>query len=101
MQNSADSSGRQAGGAYPHPVIAWYAIFIFYLAYTLAFVDRIIISFLVTPIRADFQITDFQFSLSPGSPSPSSMQPLASPSPGSPIPATAATSSQWGSASGV
>ncbi|TAJ94068.1 MAG: MFS transporter [Gammaproteobacteria bacterium] len=66
MQNSADSSGRQAGGAYPHPVIAWYAIFIFYLAYTLAFVDRIIISFLVTPIRADFQITDFQFSLISG-----------------------------------
>lgn len=66
MQHSTDPSGRQAGGAYPHPVIAWYAIGVFYLAYTLAFIDRTIISFLVTPIRADFQISDFQFSLISG-----------------------------------
>ncbi|HLB31642.1 MAG TPA: MFS transporter [Gammaproteobacteria bacterium] len=66
MQHSMDPSGRQTSGAYPHPAYAWYAIGIFYLAYTLAFIDRIIISFLVTPIRADFQITDFQFSLISG-----------------------------------
>ena len=39
---------------------------VFYLAYTLAFIDRIIIAFLVGPIRADFAITDFQFSLISG-----------------------------------
>src|SRR3989304_5722843 len=66
MQHSMDPSGRQTSGAYPHPAYAWYAIGIFYLAYTLAFIDRIIISFLVTPIRADFNIPDFQFSLVSG-----------------------------------
>jgi MFS family permease len=51
---------------YPPRVYAWYVISIFYLAYTLAFIDRIIVSFLVGPIRADFDITDFQFSLISG-----------------------------------
>jgi MFS family permease len=36
---------------------------ILYLGYMLAFIDRQIIAYLVAPIRADLQITDFQFSL--------------------------------------
>ena len=69
MNQPLDAEGRQSVNpvvAYPHPVYAWYVISIFYLAYTLAFIDRIIVSFLVGPIRADFNITDFQFSLISG-----------------------------------
>lgn len=51
---------------YPSAGRAWYAIVIFYLAYTLAFLDRQILAFLVGPIRADFHVTDFQFSLIQG-----------------------------------
>jgi MFS family permease len=51
---------------YPPAACAWYAVIVCYLAYTLAFIDRIIVSFLVGPIRADFAITDFQFSLISG-----------------------------------
>ena len=53
-------------GDYPSPVYAWYVVFILFVAYTLAFVDRQIMAFLVDPIRADLGITDFQFSLLQG-----------------------------------
>ena len=32
---------------------AWYAVFVLLLAYVLSFVDRIILSLLVTPIKED------------------------------------------------
>ena len=49
--------------SYPNRISAWYAVVVFYVAYTLAFIDRQIMTFLVAPIRADFQLTDFEFSL--------------------------------------
>lgn len=48
---------------YPPTAYSWYLVAIMYLAYMVSFVDRQIIAFLVGPIRADLQITDFQFSL--------------------------------------
>lgn len=54
------------GQGYPSALHAWYAVVVFFLAYTLAFIDRVIIAFLVGPIRADFEISDFQFSLISG-----------------------------------
>ncbi|HEY1899613.1 MAG TPA: MFS transporter [Steroidobacteraceae bacterium] len=51
---------------YPSTASAWYAVWLFWLAYTLAFVDRQIMAFLVAPIRADFHLSDFQFSLIQG-----------------------------------
>lgn len=54
------------GAPYPSAAYGWYVIFILYLAYTLAFVDRQIMAFLVGPIRQDLAITDFQFSLIQG-----------------------------------
>jgi MFS family permease len=51
---------------YPSAVYGWYVIFILYLAYTLSFVDRTILVFLVDPIRHDLAITDFQYSLIQG-----------------------------------
>lgn len=43
--------------------LAWYAVFVLTLAYTLSFIDRTILSLLVGPIRADLQISDTGFSL--------------------------------------
>lgn len=41
----------------------WAAVFILFLIYALAYVDRQILSLLVAPIRADLQISDTAFSL--------------------------------------
>lgn len=57
------SKSALADTDYPPARAGWYTVGALYVAYTLAFVDRQIIAFLVGPIRADLQISDFQFSL--------------------------------------
>jgi MFS family permease len=57
------SPNTYAEAPYPPAIKAWFVVGVLYLAYMLAFIDRQIIAFLVGPIRADLQITDFQFSL--------------------------------------
>lgn len=42
---------------------AMYALFVLLLAYILSFVDRNVMAVLIGPIRADFAISDFQYSL--------------------------------------
>jgi MFS family permease len=69
MNNGADSSHAQFikdTPVYPSAGYAWYVVMVLYLTYTLSFVDRAIINFLVDPIRADLLINDFQFSLIQG-----------------------------------
>ena len=44
-------------------LIAWYAVFVLVLAYVLSFVDRIILSLLVTPIKNDLGTSDAQMGL--------------------------------------
>jgi MFS family permease len=51
---------------YPSASYAWYVVVILYLAYTFSFVDRSITGYLVGPIRKEFAINDFQFSLMQG-----------------------------------
>ena len=51
---------------YPSETYAWYVIAVLFLAYTFAFIDRIIIALLVEPIRDAFQISDTQISLLQG-----------------------------------
>ena len=48
---------------YPTSGYSWYVAGVLFIVYTLAFVDRAIIGYLVDPIRADFKINDLQFSL--------------------------------------
>jgi MFS family permease len=55
------SSG--AGAKPPSPAYAWYVVAVLLLAYTLSFIDRMILSLLVGPIRADLGISDTQMSL--------------------------------------
>lgn len=66
MENSSNSNGSgftNANSLYPSSGYAWYVVIVLFLTYTLAFVDRGIIGYLVEPIRADLGINDFQFSL--------------------------------------
>ena len=51
---------------YPDLGVASYALVLLFLAYVLSFIDRQILSLLVGPIRAQFGITDFQYSLLQG-----------------------------------
>jgi MFS family permease len=47
----------------PSSRYAWYVVAVLLLAYTLSFIDRMILSLLVGPIRADLGISDTQMSL--------------------------------------
>jgi MFS family permease len=51
-------NSESRSGAY-----AWYVVAVLLLAYTLSFIDRMILSLLVGPIRADLGISDTQMSL--------------------------------------
>jgi MFS family permease len=48
--------------AYPDPAYAWYVVAILFLAYTVSFIDRQIMTLLIEPIKRDLQITDTQIS---------------------------------------
>lgn len=48
---------------WPRPVYGWYVVGVLLLAYTLSFVDRMILSLLVAPIRAALDISDTEVSL--------------------------------------
>lgn len=63
-QRSKHDFPIQADGLnYPGALQAWSTVAILFLAYTLSFIDRQIITLLVGPIRADLGLSDFQFSL--------------------------------------
>ncbi len=48
---------------YPPPLRANYALILLLLAYILSFIDRNVMAVLIGPIREDFAISDFQYSL--------------------------------------
>ena len=48
---------------YPSPAYAWYVVGVLVVIYIFSFIDRQILSLLVTPIRRDLQINDTQMSL--------------------------------------
>ena len=43
---------------WPRPALGWYAVFVLLIAYLFSFVDRIILGFLVIPIKADLGVSD-------------------------------------------
>jgi MFS family permease len=49
--------------SYPAPHVAWYAVAVLLLAYTSSMIDRVIISYLVGPIKKTFGVTDSHMSL--------------------------------------
>lgn len=52
--------------AYPHRAYAWFAVFVFFLAATLSYTDRLILNLMVDAIRADLHISDTGISLLQG-----------------------------------
>ena len=65
---SGDAAGQASAGErepppWPRPAYSWYVVAILLLAYTLSFVDRMILSLLIAPIRAALDISDTQVSL--------------------------------------
>lgn len=51
---------------YPKPSVAWFAVMVLMIAYTISFIDRLILSLLVEPIKEDLQLSDFEISLLQG-----------------------------------
>lgn len=64
MQQHENNNNLEA--PYPSPRYAWYVVVILFLAFTVSYVDRQIITLLVEPIRADLGITDAQVGLLQG-----------------------------------
>ncbi|SPU42173.1 Uncharacterised protein [Brevundimonas diminuta] len=67
------------------PGYRYYVLGILILIYMLNFLDRQIIGILAAPLKAEFNLSDSQFGLLGGWPSPCSIRPWPSPSPGWPI----------------
>jgi len=59
----SDSDKNNSDHQYPPAASSYYALSVLLLAYILSFIDRNIMSVLVGPVRAHFDISDFQFSL--------------------------------------
>lgn len=51
---------------YPRPVTAWWGVGVLFVAYTVSFIDRVLIGLLVEPIKADLTLSDTQFALLQG-----------------------------------
>jgi MFS family permease len=59
-QPTANSS---VDAPYPNPAYAWYVVVLLLLAYIVSWLDRQILSFLIGPIKASFQLSDTQIGL--------------------------------------
>ena len=66
MATNGTATAPAIGADYPPTGAAVYGLALLFIAYVLSFLDRQIVALLVGPIREDFGITDFQFSLLAG-----------------------------------
>ena len=55
---SEPTSAGSDAAPWPRPALGWYAVFVLLIAYLFSFVDRIILGFLVIPIKADLGVSD-------------------------------------------
>lgn len=63
MSDQNHIPGASSEPAWPRPLYSWYVVGVLLIAYTLSFVDRMILSLLVAPVREALDISDTQFSL--------------------------------------
>ena len=63
MDNSGETEAAVGEPAWPNPLYSWYVVSVLLLAYTLSFIDRMILSLLVAPVRETLDISDTEFSL--------------------------------------
>jgi MFS family permease len=64
--SEATASETAVSPTYAHPLYAWFVVSVLALANCVSFIDRLILSLLVQPIKADLQISDTAFSLLAG-----------------------------------
>jgi len=55
-----------SGAEYPKPSIGWFAVAVLMIAYMFSFIDRMILSLLVEPIKQDLNLSDVKISLLQG-----------------------------------
>ena len=60
------TAGVNGEPSYPSRGAAWYAVFVLMVCYTFSFVDRLILAFLVTPLKHDLHLSDTQIGLLQG-----------------------------------
>ena len=60
------STARAAADSSPSAARGWWAVAVLFLAYTLSYIDRVIIALLVEPLRAHLGFSDTQISLLQG-----------------------------------
>lgn len=61
-----DNNNNISESEYPNPTYAWYVVVILFLAFTVSYIDRQIMSLLVEPMKADLGISDSQIGLLQG-----------------------------------
>jgi MFS family permease len=59
-------TASEQNGGFPQPGRAWYAVLVLMVCYTLSFVDRQILAFLVGPLKHDLHLSDTQIGLLQG-----------------------------------
>ncbi|NCF52261.1 MFS transporter [Gammaproteobacteria bacterium] len=62
-QGATNNSEVEDASSYPSPARAWGLVLLLTIAYAVSFVDRQIISLMVSPIKADLQLSDTEISL--------------------------------------
>lgn len=62
-QSAGNNDQAEDISSYPSPLRAWGLVLLLTIAYAVSFVDRQIISLMVTPIKADLALSDTQISL--------------------------------------
>src|SRR4051812_37355295 len=66
MSVAEPASAVPATSPYPRPSTAAYALFVLMLCYTLSYIDRQIIAFLIDPLKQELSISDTQIGLLQG-----------------------------------
>lgn len=61
-----DNNNITSAADYPNPKYAWYVVVILFLAFTVSYIDRQIMSLLVEPMKADLGISDSKIGLLQG-----------------------------------
>ncbi|MES2495846.1 MAG: MFS transporter [Pseudomonadota bacterium] len=57
---------ENAGHRWPSPVIAWWSVFVFFIVAVISYSDRLVLSLLVDPIRAELHLRDTEVGLIQG-----------------------------------
>jgi hypothetical protein len=52
--------------AWPSPLLAWWSLLVFFIVAVLSYSDRLVLSLLVDPIRADLKLVDTEVALVQG-----------------------------------